>query len=162
MKQLKKLGIIYVSLIAIFIIAMVGTYMIPNKRISWHVSESLNQLKTEGVYQRLFFDTPAAQLDNFTDSWMLNLAVSADGKQPLKSAMKNPHKSTLSYSKGEVDKVGDLEGVMTNKDYEVKSYSRYWHGYLTILRPLLVLFSYTEIRYINMFVLGLLFIITNA
>ena len=161
MKQLKKLGIIYVSLIAIFIIAMVGTYMIPNKRINWHVSESLNQLKIEGVYQRLFFDTPAAQLDNFTDSWMLNLAVSADGKEPLKSAMKNPHRSTLSYSKGEIDKVEDLEGVMTNKDYEVKSYSRYWHGYLTILRPLLVLFSYTEIRYINMFVLGLLFIITN-
>ena len=50
---------------------------------------------------------------------------------------------------------------MTNKHYKAQSYSRYWDGYLEILRPLLVLFSYTEIGFLNMCALFMLFIIVN-
>ena len=52
-----NLGKIYISLMAIFIIIMTVSYIIPNKRIDWHVSESVAQLKSEGVYPRPFFNT---------------------------------------------------------------------------------------------------------
>lgn len=157
-----NLGKIYISLIATFIIIMTASYIIPNKRINWHVSESVAQLKSEGVYPRPFFNTPSAQLDNFTDSWMLNLAISADNKHPLKSALESPHRVVKEYYEGTVDKIGNLELSINNDDFNVSTYSRYWHGYLGILRPLLVLFNYTEIRFLNMCALFMLFIIVNS
>lgn len=157
-----NLGKIYISLIATFIIIMTASYIIPNKRINWHVSESVAQLKSEGVYPRLFFNTPSAQLDNFTDAWMLNLAISADNKHPLKSALESPHRVVKEYDEGIVDKIGNLELSINNDDFNVSTYSRYWHGYLGILRPLLVVFNYTEIRFLNMCALFMLFIIVNS
>jgi hypothetical protein len=38
-------------------------------------------------------------------------------------------------------------------------YSRYWHGYISILRPLLLLMRYDEIRYLNIFVFTFLIFI---
>ena len=107
-----NLGKIYISLIAIFIIIMTVSYTIPNKRINWHVSESVAQLKSEGVYPRPFFNTLSSQLDNFTDAWMLNLSISADNKHPLKSALENPHRVLSEYDEGKIDKIENLEMSM--------------------------------------------------
>ena len=153
---------IYICLITTFLIIITVSYMIPNKRINWHVSESMAQLNTEGVYPRPFFNTASAQLDNFTDAWMLNLSISADNKHPLKSALENPHRVLPEYDEGKIDKVQNLDMSINTNDYKIQSYSRYWHGYLGILRPLLVLFSYTEIRFLNMCALFMLFIIVNS
>lgn len=38
-----------------------------------------------------------------------------------------------------------------------KNYPRYWHGYATIVRPLLSIFSYQQIRYLSMIVFFFLF-----
>ncbi len=157
-----KLGKIYASLMLVFILIMTISYSIPNKRINWHVSESVEQLKLEGVYPKPFFNNLSSQLDNFTDAWMLNLSISADNKHPLKSSLENQHRVLSEYDEGKIDKVQNLEMSMTNNDYKIQSYSRYWHGYLGILRPLLVLFSYTEIRFLNMCALFMLFIIVNS
>ena len=44
-----------------------------------------------------------------------------------------------------------LEAAMDMQDYP-----RYWHGYLTVLKPLSIFFTYREIRYINMFIVNIL------
>ena len=80
--KIKNISIIYIALIAVFTISMVLSYAIPNKRIVNHAKESIPQLQAEGLYPRLYFGTPACQLDNFTDSWMLTMAISADNKNP--------------------------------------------------------------------------------
>ncbi|MEG1411675.1 MAG: hypothetical protein RSD36_17715, partial [Terrisporobacter sp.] len=160
MKKAKNLLLIYILLIVTFTTAMFGSYMLPNERVRWHVSDSIEQLNTEGLYPRLFFGTPIAQLDNFTDSWMLNLAVSARNDAPIKSALQNPYKVAKGYSDGKYTQIGNLEQRMTNPDNTTTgTYSRYWHGYLSVLRPMLMMFNYQEIRFINMCVLFLLFII---
>lgn len=41
-----------------------------------------------------------------------------------------------------------------------EDYSRYWHGYVVVLRCLLLFFDYYEIRIINSFCQGILFIMT--
>ncbi|RDY23285.1 hypothetical protein CHF27_009070 [Romboutsia maritimum] len=155
-KKSFNLFIIYVLLIATFLTTMSISYSIPNKRIRWHVGESLEQFQTEGIYPRVLSTSVANQLDNFTDAWMLNLALAADNNSPIKSALENPH--TIVGRPGENDKIQNLEKSITMPGHTTKeSYSRYWHGYLTILRPLLLFFSYSEIRFINTCVLFLLF-----
>lgn len=38
------------------------------------------------------------------------------------------------------------------KAMDCSDYARYWHGYLAFLRPMLIVFSYLQIRYIYMFI----------
>ena len=48
---------------------------------------------------------------------------------------------------GNVFQTAELYGIMHGEDItDSYEYARYWHGYLVILRPLLVLTSYKEIR----------------
>lgn len=161
MKQIKRIGSIYISLIVLFVLTMTISYMIPNKKIEGHVRESLEQLNSEGVYPKVGFNTHAAQLDNFTDSWMLDIALSSDNKHPLKSSLENPYRVASEFRAGKITQVENLNKVVNEKNYEKNTYSRYWHGYLVILRPLLLFLNYTELRFINICCLFLLFIIAN-
>lgn len=63
-------------------------------------------------------------MDNSTDMIMLDMAMDTSGGNPLVRAM---------YSFSEYG----------------GSYPRYWHGYVSILRPLSLFFDYSEIRIIN-------------
>lgn len=45
----------------------------------------------------------------------------------------------------------DIEETMLD-NYIINNYGRYWHGYQTLLRPLLCFFTYSDIRHINMIV----------
>ena len=160
MSELKRISKIYCILVVTFLVIMSLSYSIPNKRISLHVEDSVNQLEIEGVYPSVFFNTRASRLDNYTDSIMLNIAAHADNSSPIKSSMKNPYR--LAKEPGENSRVDDLKIAMESKEKsEEVTYSRYWHGYLGILRPLLFVFDYTEIRFLNMCVLYMLFLIVN-
>lgn len=162
-KQSTRLATIYISMMVVFVLIMACSYKIPNKRINWHVSESIQQLKTEGIYPRPFFNTASSQLDNFTDAWMLNISISADNKHPLKSSLQVPHRVAQKQGEDNIDKIRNLELSLDKKNIKTtSSYSRYWHGYLGILRPLLIFFSYTEIRFMNMCALFMLFIVVNS
>lgn len=63
-------------------------------------------------------------LDNFTDKIMLSTAMDSSEGNALVRAME-------SYS-----------------EY-IGSYNHYWHGYVTILRPLFLLFDFSELRTLN-------------
>lgn len=155
LKKAKNLSLIYILLISIFVITMAISYALPNKNIIKNTKESMPKLLEEGLYPKVFFDSHKSQLDNFTDSWMLNIAISADNKHPLKSSLANPYKE----SKDAKDKIEQLNKSLNEKDLLEGEYSRYWHGYQIVLRPLLLIFNYEQIRYINMFGLMSLFMI---
>lgn len=48
----------------------------------------------------------------------------------------------------------DTQGMLYQA-MDAQNYARYWHGYLVVLRPLLKVFSYPEIRSLNYFVIFL-------
>lgn len=148
---------IYIILITIFVVSIFATYSIPNNNIKINVNESVAQLEKEGVYPNLFFGSKSAQLDNFTDSWMLNLAFTPDGKDVINSSLSNIYTNMDAE-----DNIKNLvQAVENQEDGRISSYSRYWHGYLTILRPLLVFFNYTQIRFLNMCILVGMFLIVS-
>ena len=66
-------------------------------------------------------------LDNGTDTIMLRTALDTSDGNPLVRAMN----MYCTYLHG--------------------NYSRYWHGYVAVLRPLLHFFDYSEIRILNCF-----------
>ncbi len=148
---------IYIILISIFLASIFAAYSIPNNNIKSNVKDSVAQLKQEGVYPKLFFGSKSAQLDNFTDSWMLNLAFTPNGKDVINSSLSNIYTNMDAE-----DNIENLSEAVENQEGgRVSSYSRYWHGYLTILRPLLAFFNYTQIRFLNMCILFGLFLIVS-
>lgn len=105
-------------------------YMIPvnpeNKVVSYQIIEK------EGSYPRITVVSPGQYfesfypdvLDNFTDRIMLSTALDSTEGNPLVRAME-------SYS-----------------DY-IGSYNHYWHGYVAILRPLLFVLDFSDLRTLN-------------
>jgi len=94
-----------------------------------YVAESYRILEEEGWYPAVpvlsksmdthFHSLFPGVLDNGTDALMIETAAEPDSKNPLDSAM------------------------------SMGGYSYYWHGYVAILRPLLLLFHYGDIRILN-------------
>ncbi len=143
MKIALKILIIYITLLCICLLSMTIVHLIPSDALRDNVQKSANVIKDEGLYPELagiwFF-----KKDNFTDVLMLNIAISSEDHSPLNTALRNVYycsddliEATLSVSNNEYDNLHQI------------SYGRYWHGYLTILRPLLSVMSYPLIRFLN-------------
>ncbi len=74
----KKIGIIlvvYILLMAVFTGTMTRSYSLDDKRIISHVSESAETIEREGMYPKIMISSEKSWLDNFTDSWMLTIAM---------------------------------------------------------------------------------------
>lgn len=120
---MKKALIVYplcfLLLILLFFGSMWTVYRIPHEKLQENIDEANLLIDQEGSYPLYFFGSQASRLDNFTDRLMINTNRDVKKNDPLYNAMSNA------------------------------GYSRYWHGYMTVLRPMLTLFSLQEIRYIS-------------
>jgi len=109
------------------VLLLVVAYLIPvnqkNQIISYEILEKEGWYPAIPIlslsYDTYFHSNLAGVLDNNTDTIMLNEAFNAEEDNPLKIAM------------------------------SMGGYSYYWHGYVSVLRPLLYFFDYGELRIIN-------------
>lgn len=148
----KKLLITYLALLTSFTLLLIGVFSIPTSMLRGNIIRSVMQIEDEGLWFKpcgfyLF------QIDNMTDCQMLRIDATADSSRPVWAAMMaeqfdnaadtlHPYlevtRSTLAVAKN---------GRPENCEYT--NYSRYWHGYQVILRPLLLFADYSHIRIIN-------------
>ena len=155
MNLLKKIIISYSTLLILFTGLIIGVHTIPQSSIKENVIISTHTLQKEGLYKK-FFNFKLFQMDNFTDTYMLNLAISADSKHPIEAGMMN-----YDYkSKNFMDLAYDTEKVAQGEteDLEKSSYGRYWQGYQVTLRPLLTILTYPQIRILNYIIFTMLII----
>lgn len=121
---------IFIGLILFYVVALSALYLVTPTSLVRHAQNGLALVKRESNYPQYFFNNNvASQLDNFTDRVMLERVLP-----------KNVDDNALE------------QAMFMN------GYSRYWHGYQVILRPLLLPFNYFEIRYINIFIMFALLI----
>ncbi len=120
--------------------------MIPSSALKRNIGKTLIILNHEGTYPSFGLPWRRVALDNFTDTLMLNTGYSVDSKSPFKSALVNLRQDGVINN---TDQVSNLQKLYSGKPVMKVGYERYWHGYLVFLRPLLVFFSYSSIRWIN-------------
>lgn len=123
----------------LFWLLMAAAYAIPSTQLTTHANQSRAMLKQEGVlWMQNAALTSGAHYDNYTTYHMLNIAVQAT-EDPLRDAV-----AAKEYQGSSPD-----EGLMHAIAGESNAaYQRYWHGYVTFLRPLLVFFDVKQIRLI--------------
>lgn len=158
--QIKKYVLSFLILIFGGYLLLVLAYCLPTETIANNVSEAALVFSYEGPYRQLipgggnrnmygFMD--AMQLggnstqDNFTDAIMLLNAENVNDENVFVEALKVervtfgdqlPTDALIALHAGAPQNLG------------TSSYARYWHGYLVFLKPLLLFFSYQQIRYI--------------
>ncbi len=123
---------VFFGLVLLFTTLMTLVFCIPEELLEWHVESSNYSFSVQFEWRTFFlFGTDAARVDNGDDRMMINHALKAD---PQMNA---------------------LEAAMS-----INGYSRYWHGYLVWLRPLLVLYNLGQLRYFYMMVFFMLLCLT--
>ena len=169
---LKFIGL-YIGLMIVFFLALLLVSFIPKGSIEKNSVISSRQLlnETEKVYYQSF--DRQMQTDNSSDAIMLNIVYSMDDDNKLESIMKCKRnyvpgvttevvedvKGNLLHNSSVFSMVNELYETTEGIDIEAYEYARYWHGYIVLLRPMLVFFNYEEIVVIINMIITVLFTI---
>lgn len=179
MKKIIKYIKIFIITLTILIILLILSSTIPRKYLFKKVKQSSKILVTENNKYLLkpFYKKYPIIFDNFSDTLMINISYSINNKNPIKSAFitvknYNPKfkQKIIKDSVGEVkssskyeyhDEVSELKDYVNDKKLECIEYLKYWHGYLIILRPLLIIFNVKQIRFLLNIILIILLAINT-
>lgn len=176
-KAINTTGILGISVLAgILLLCLV--YMLPTERMQKHVASDVEMLQREGNYsvfwdglfermhpeninvRTFFLNNRGMARDNLTDAIMLGNAVYEGGdKSVLEKAL-----GVYRYIDESKMPINSLQVYLDKENAgcgEEVPYSRYWHGYLVILKPLLCIFTYNQIRIFNVFLQSILLILLS-
>ena len=162
--MIRKIFVLYIFLISIFTLLLITVFAIPTSAIKNNIVESAKQIQKEGLwFQPLGFYL--FQIDNMTDCLMMNINASANSDNPIRSSMivnySQPYEygDTGTYLKMDETTL-DIAENGANESTIFSDYARYWHGYQVVLRPLLYIFNYNQIRILNYITFFILLSIT--
>lgn len=138
---------VFLLTVGLGFLLIVMVYALPTEKMDLHVRESGASLQTEGNYWRMLPNSPYTNLDNYTDSLMLLTAAYDQTETNLfKRAMNNYH---ITINDATMPESCMLLGSAEDRGYALHQYGRYWHGYLVVLKPLLLFLNIDEIRQLN-------------
>ena len=174
LKTSLKYVLTFIVTMIILIVLLFFSSLIPSKKLEDNVRKSSEFLAQYGEEQEIEFPFRTERLFYFTDALMLNTAYSIDSTHPYEAMLldrKNYIPGQTQNFHGEIEKhigtspnytdeygntfqVAELYGLMHGENIvDSYEYTRYWHGYLIFLRPLLTIISIEGIR-------NLLFVLT--
>lgn len=123
---------------------MIAVYAIPADAVRENVSASMDTLSGEGMRYAIIPGYSSSRLDNYTDAVMLGNMVFAPSSSLVENAM-------MTYRLSSEQPIGALCRFLESGQSDgYSSYSRYWHGYLVLLKPLFLFVNYNSIRVLNM------------
>ena len=146
-KLLKNVFALGISIVAgVMLLTLV--YLIPVSAMKVNASVSSETLSTEGDYFQVSLPggVVTATLDNYTDALMIDMACAPNDGNAFINGLKTT--KYVDESKQSVDCLSLIVNGETNQLTAVP-YTRYWGGFLVILKPLLVLMNYSQIRILN-------------
>lgn len=153
---MQRIGIFSICIMMGMVLNILA-FLLPDKPIHSNVIKSIPTFEKEGNFPEIIQGYKGSILDNNSDGWML-LMCDYDGQESVID------KALSGYFK--VYKIGGFVGtnnmiaMQDNEVIKIRSYSRYWHGWLFFLRFLLMFFDYSDIRALNMFMQIILLIYT--
>ena len=141
MKLFRHTLLLLVAGILMGTILISSVFLIPAELEQNHMEKSMEILEAEGENPFLLSGYKGSSLDNYTDVLMLSNASYQSERPFYQAAML----------------------VERLEEGKVESYSRYWHGYLVVLKPLLAVMDFGQIRMLNLaaFLLILVLLLTG-
>ena len=128
---------------------IVAAYSLPTSRIYHNVERSVKIYEREGEYPYWAGGVTHTRMDNITDAIML-MKAAYPVKNLIDSAFLNPSWSL--DDKLPAHALINIVNQHRDAGDETWNYARYWHGYLVILKPALMIAPLTELRVLNFYV----------
>ena len=147
---IKTVAILAISVVIGYLL-LVLAFCLPDGRIRHNVINSASSFN--GEYHYLIHDNIMTKTDDFTDAIMLMTASDTSDRNPFTEAIYAYHTEREDAGPNEV-----IRDLNSSENHQV-TYSRYWHGYLLLLRPLLIFFNYSQIQVLISFIVVALVII---
>lgn len=139
-------------------IALILVYMLPVSTMKAHVRDDIALFEKEGSYPQLVEGYKSTQLDNFTDIIMIMNAIYDGDESAIHKAI-----AVYRYNDEEKNDISELTEYLNNDSRSEKwSYTWYPHGYLIILKPLLLIMRYSDIRILSSALTMFVIILTTA
>jgi len=153
-KHLMAMVLIIVASVCAGAVALVCVYALPTEGMFRHVKDDIAIYEAEGLYPNWAGLGASGRLDNFTDAIMLANAI-----HPVKGSLVD--NAMINYKWG--GKKDPLDTLIRHvQDEKLKDkpsgYPRYWHGYLTVLKPALMAYGPFKLRGINFYFQAILFL----
>ena len=135
-------SVILIPVIAIFLLSV--TALIPREAIQQHMEESAVCLTKHDINKyQIIANLNSTTIDQAADANSLNIAYYMDPELPIHSAL------TCRWRLSENEYIYSFLEAVTEGKPSNTNYSRYWHGYLVFVRPLLVFFNLEQLYVIN-------------
>lgn len=145
MNRLLKMAGILAAGIAAGMLGLFFVYLLPVQHMQEDMRASLQSFMAEGENPFLIKNYKGSSLDNYTDAIMLGSAVYESDMPFWQEAVRVPRAAGIADAPME-----SLEHYLQGgKNDQETEYSRYWHGYLLLLKPLLLFLNYGQIRIVN-------------
>lgn len=149
LRLVKKIIAAFVVLIAIYVLSLTSVFMLPKSIIQDNAIGNLDLLvlRSGAIYkfhrETDFLEGPAGYVDALTDATMLTRNINFN-------EINNDRARCIQHFFDFPNRFADEIYTNPLKDaLNANGYSRYWHGYQLVLRPLLLFFDYTQIRIFN-------------
>ena len=153
MKNRVLLNVICMILVLIFGVfvsfgLMVVIYSLPTYSVEKNVEQSLDIFEREGDYYDIFPGNIGSRLDNFTDIYFMQMCFIKGSDNSIDNALSS---YGLDYTSKDCSPTKDLIAYFNGTKKEIiPRETRFWNGYVIILKPMLRFFNYSQIRMINL------------
>ncbi len=128
------------------LLLLLAVFCLPKDKMFWHVYQSLPALEKEFTDGVILDGYPASLTGNFTDCLMLFFSIYDNQEHSTLEQVMHMYRGESSEGEGWTpgESLRDYcYGIGNMREVE---YGRYWHGYLVILKPLLMLTNLNSIR----------------
>ena len=143
--------ILLIAMPLLGLFSLIIVFLLPVAPMRDHLYWSADSISKEFSDELVIDGYEASLTGNFTDSLMLHHSIYKGGEHSLLDRVLKVYRSDVATGEDEwlpgVSLVNDLNGASL-ETHEVE-YSRYWHGYLVIMKPLLLIFSFSALRLFN-------------
>ncbi len=163
-----RYALVFAALMAAFFLLLYLAGLVPQRLVFENVKASAAQFHEEsrqpsayGCYPQLLYHGEGSyQLDNGSELRILHQSLYLDTRADPASVLENPYWAA-EESDGPLEDLRQLSR-MEEPPAPNNRYSRYLMGFRAVVRPLLALFPYPEIRRIVMWTVLLLFALVTA
>lgn len=156
-RRIRNVSIILICSVAAGIFLLTLVFLLPVEAARKHVEESLYEMlevaeDPEGSAERKEIINLK---ENFTDCLMVQNALEkVEGQGPLAHAMNIYHYDLGNESTWLTEESLPVFLRRGEEGMYLREYSRYWHGYLVVLKPLLMCMSWVFVEKLLLFVQG--------
>lgn len=148
--------IVLVMILAVACALLFVTGRIPQSALKQHMLETMDQLVIEGVNPGvLYAGHPRSSLDNYSESRILLQSYFMDTSLSPAAILTNPGWEPADFQKDTL--FSEMRAAVASDASPNLTYTRYWMGFRAIVRPLMLLMNYMDMRQLIQWTFLLLF-----